>query len=84
MSSEIRTSEVYSQLATQRRTMSAPELLDHVLGIDDVSEGFAHFPAFAVENEAMGQDRSVGGLSRDGDASRKAGVEPTAVLVGAL
>jgi hypothetical protein len=59
-------------------------LADDLLGGDGVADGFRHLHAVLVEREAVGQHRLVGRAASRAAGLEERGLEPAAVLVGAL
>ena len=59
-------------------------LFDDLFRGDRVAGGFVHRLALAVDDPAVGADRLIGGRQAAGDGGQEGGLEPAAVLVGAL
>ena len=64
--------------------MSAPYWSHHVLRRDDVAQRLRHLAALLVEREAVGQHAVVGRAAARAAALEQRGMEPAAMLVGAL
>ena len=71
-------------LATHRRRISAPNLLETSCGRMVLPSDLLIFRPFSSTSETVGQQGLVGRMSVDRATGQQRGMEPAAMLVGAL
>ena len=64
--------------------MSAPWVFIRSIGRDHVAQGLRHLAALGIHDEAVGEHRVVGRPAARAAALQQRGMEPAAMLVGAL